>query len=257
MTSGLRTAAEADVLLLASDFDGTVAPFMDDPQAVRPLPGAVEALTEAAALAGTTAALVSGRDLSTLARLSGAPDTVHLIGSHGGESTHPAVNGADSLSPQQREKLDQLAEVFTKLQQRHPQGRIERKAAAVVWHTRGIAEPENAKAMADAAEWALEQCGIEPMLGKNVVECAVLDVTKGRALRSVAEALGADAVVYLGDDVTDETVFTEFADTPGALMIKVGPGRTSAGVRVADPAEAIDTLARLVQHRREVAARRG
>ena len=253
--SELKAAAQADVLLVATDFDGTVAPFMDDPSAVRPLPGAIEALVEAAGLRNTTAALVSGRDLSTLALLCGAPESVQLIGSHGAEGTHTGLSGAGTLTPQHLEKLDQLAEVLAELQQRHPEARIERKAAAVVWHTRGMAPAESARAMADAAEVAEQRCGIKPMLGKNVVECAVLDASKGRALRALADALGADAVVYLGDDVTDETVFTEFAGTPGALMIKVGTGDTAAAVRLAGPDDAVATLAALVQHRRDVAAR--
>lgn len=256
VTSDLERAAEARVLLIATDFDGTIAPLMDDPSAVRPLSGAVEALTEAAGLPDTTAALVSGRDLATLASLSSAPESVALIGSHGGESTHPAVAGADALSVHHREKLDQLADVFAELQQRYPQARIERKAAAVVWHTRGLPEPENARSMATAAEWALERCGIEPMLGKNVVECAVLDASKGQALRSLARALSADAVVYLGDDVTDETVFTEFAGDPEALMVKVGTGNTAATTRVAGPDEAVSVLVDLVQMRRRVATDR-
>lgn len=253
--SDLKAAAQADVLLLATDFDGTVAPFMDDPSAVRPLPGAVEALAEAAALPGTTAALVSGRDLRTLASLSGAPESVQLIGSHGAESTNTGLAGTGTLTPQHREKLDQLAEVLTELQQRHPEARIERKAAAVVWHTRGMEPAQSARAMADAAEAASQRCGIEPMLGKNVVECAVLDASKGRALRALADTLGADAVVYLGDDVTDETVFTEFAGTPGALMIKVGPGQTAATIRLVGPEDAVATLEAIVQQRREVATR--
>lgn len=255
ISDALHSAAEAGVLLLATDFDGTIAPFMDDPMAVRPLSGAVEALTEAAALPHTVAALVSGRDLATLETLSGAPSSVALIGSHGGQSTHSAVAGTDALTDAHLATLDRLAEVFEELQQRHPGARIERKAAAVVWHTRGLPEPDNARALADAAEWAVERCGVEPMFGKDVVECAVLDVSKGHALRTLATALEADAVVYLGDDVTDETVFTEFAGTPGALMVKIGEGDTAATLRLPGPEQAVEAITRLVQLRRAVAAR--
>jgi len=55
--------------LVAVGFDGTLGPFVTGPLQGRALPGGLEALRGAAALGGVTAAVVSGRDLATLAAL--------------------------------------------------------------------------------------------------------------------------------------------------------------------------------------------
>jgi trehalose 6-phosphate phosphatase len=52
--------------------------------------------------------------------------------------------------------------------------------------------------------------------------------------------LGAAAVVYLGDDLTDEDVFRRLG--PADVGIKVGEGETAAGHRVADTDGALAAL---------------
>jgi trehalose 6-phosphate phosphatase len=56
-------------VLVAVGFDGTLGPFVTGPLQGRALPGGLEALRAEAALGGVTAAVVSGRDLATLAAL--------------------------------------------------------------------------------------------------------------------------------------------------------------------------------------------
>ena len=81
----LQRIARAPVLLVVSDYDGTVAPIVTDPAAARPLREAVVALRNLAALPQTHVAVVSGRALRDLAAISGLPPEVHLVGSHGSE----------------------------------------------------------------------------------------------------------------------------------------------------------------------------
>ena len=72
-------------LLVACDYDGTLAPIVDDPTKAWPLPEAVAAVRSLAALPQTTVAVISGRSLRDLAALSRLPSEVHLVGSHGSE----------------------------------------------------------------------------------------------------------------------------------------------------------------------------
>src|SRR5256886_4905035 len=72
-------------LLVACDYDGTLAPIVEDPSDAKPLPEAVAAVRALAALPQTTVAVVSGRALRDLATLSRLPREVHLVGSHGSE----------------------------------------------------------------------------------------------------------------------------------------------------------------------------
>ena len=85
LLDALDAAAASPRLLVTSDFDGTLAPIVDNPADARPLPAAAAALIELAALPATSAALISGRALQTLRALSSMPEAVHLVGSHGAE----------------------------------------------------------------------------------------------------------------------------------------------------------------------------
>ena len=53
-------------------------------------------------------------------------------------------------------------------------------------------------------------------------------------LARLREAVGATAVLFAGDDVTDEDALRSLGE--GDLGIRVGPGETAASHRVADPA---------------------
>jgi trehalose 6-phosphate phosphatase len=73
----VELASRAADLALCLDFDGTLAPIVDDPDQARPLPGVVDLL---GALAGRFAAvaLVSGRPAAYLAEHAPAPGVRYL-----------------------------------------------------------------------------------------------------------------------------------------------------------------------------------
>src|SRR2546422_5384975 len=82
-------------LLVACDYDGTLAPIVEDPESARPLPESVGALRSLAGLHETTTAVISGRALRDLATLSRLPAEVHLVGSHGSEFDIGFVHALD------------------------------------------------------------------------------------------------------------------------------------------------------------------
>ncbi len=86
----LREALEEfvarDRILIAVDFDGTLAPIVEDPETAEPLPLAAEAITALAGLPRTHVAVISGRPLEQLRRLVvDHAEGVALVGSHGAE----------------------------------------------------------------------------------------------------------------------------------------------------------------------------
>jgi trehalose 6-phosphate phosphatase len=85
------------------------------------------------------------------------------------------------------------------------------------------------------------------MEGKAVVEFAVISTDKGEAIDILRERQDATAVVYFGDDVTDEKVFRRLRATD--VGVKVGEGDTLAGYRVESPDDIADALEYLLRAR--------
>ena len=256
-------AARAKVLV-AVDFDGTLAPFVTDPLRARALPGGLEALRAAAALAGVTAALVSGRDLATLAGLTGIGpgDGIALIGSHGAQTNlEPAPGPADDgvflnaalLDDAATARLSALSVELEAIQSRYPAVRLEHKPSAVVLHTRGVEPSVAAAATTAALEVGHRHTGVHVMPGKDVVELAVLEANKGSALVDLARRTSSDATLYLGDDVTDERAFAVLDPATGDLTVKVGDGETVAAQRVSGPEAVAELLELFVDQRRNLA----
>src|SRR5690349_8626187 len=85
LRSAVARIARVPRLLVACDYDGTLAPIVDDPAYATPLPGAAATIRALASLPQTTVAVISGRSLRDLAALSCMPSEVQLVGSHGSE----------------------------------------------------------------------------------------------------------------------------------------------------------------------------
>ena len=242
-----RFAARRPVLV-AFDFDGVLAPIVDVPSDARPLPRTARALAELAGRDGVRVALVSGRALADLRAVAGPPDDVALVASHGAE-----VAGAPGPDVPQ-DALDAVVARLEAVVHDHPGTALEHKPASAVLHTRQ-AERDVARSAAAAAEDAV--AGIEAarvLHGKEVVEVSVVDADKGTALLALADALRVHAVLYAGDDTTDEHAFAAVAERglDDDVTVKVGAGETEARYRVDAPedvAEIAETLLLLTQDR--------
>ena len=235
-------------LLVALDFDGTLAPLQDDPMRARVVPGGERLLARLAA-AGMHLALVSGRAMAQLPALAALPLGTVLIGSHGAERARVTATGLDrdvaALSDEQADTLAALGGRAAAVARGRDGVWVETKPAAVVVHTRLAPAEVAAAAEADALALAA-RAGVRPLRGKNVVELPVLDADKGSAVLALRAELGAAAVVYAGDDVTDEHAFAVLGD--GDVTVKVGPGETVATFRVPDATALVTALEHLLPH---------
>ncbi len=245
----LTDVAQVRYLLVASDFDGTIAPIVSNPADARPLPAAADALGALAALRSTSAALISGRALRDLNVLSGAPASVHLVGSHGSEFDADFLDAVDESA---KALLTDLEQTMAGLAQRYPGATIETKPVSVAFHVRNAA-PEHAQEALDAALAAVRDWDVHVTEGKAVREFAVIDTDKGAALELLRQRDDADAIVFFGDDVTDEKAFSRLDATD--VGVKVGSGDTRAGYRVETPDDVATALQFLHDARRRWLAR--
>lgn len=230
LAEALRRAAAAPTLVVACDYDGTLAPFVDDPTSAVPAPGGLENLARLSELPGTTVALLSGRNRAALAQVSGATAPVVLVGSHGSEWE----GGFETpLDDDEVELLARLHAELGEIAQGAPGAHVESKPTAAVLHVRPVSDPtarEQATARAMAGPAALD--GVFVTEGKNVVEIAVREASKGAAIEELVAQTGAEVALFIGDDVTDERGFARLRAQD--VGIKVGDGPTAAGHRVAD-----------------------
>jgi len=237
LSDALGRLATTPRLLVALDFDGTLAPEVDAPQAARALPAATEAVRRLEALPDTHVALVSGRDLASLTSVAEVPDSVLMVGSHGIEVR---IDGHEAGLTE--DELALRAAVSEVVHAAAAQGEgvlVEEKPAGLALHTRTADAEATATAEAAARAGIARLEGVTERRGKNVLEFAVRATGKDDGVRRLREATGATGVLYAGDDVTDEDAFRALGE--GDVSIKVGGGETLARHRVAD-SEAVARL---------------
>ena len=200
--------------LLALDFDGTIAPIVDDPAAARALPEVAPTL---ARLSGVlrTVAIVTGRPAATAAELggfAGVPGLHRLVilGQYGRERWDAATRqlhaapAPEGLAMVRAElpavlRVADAADAF-----------VEDKGSAVAVHTRRMADPLAAMERLHGPLAALaERCGLHLEPGRLVLELRPPGMDKGAALRGLIEETGARIVVYAGDDLGDLAAYDE------------------------------------------------
>lgn len=244
LDAALRAFAALPSVLVALDFDGVLAPIVDDPAAARPLPASRAALDRLVDPPRTHLALVSGRAMASLRAVASPPEGAVLVASHGAEleGVETALDGAA------RSALDAATAAVAAVVAEHPGTAVEHKPAGVVLHTRGAA-PEVAERAARAVlDGPGAAPGVHALSGKAVVELSVVRASKGESVEALRGRLGVDAVLFAGDDVTDETVLRGLRRGRD-VGVHVGGGESAAEHRVADPGAVAELLTALADLR--------
>ncbi|MFC0316638.1 trehalose-phosphatase [Gordonia phosphorivorans] len=238
-----------DRVLVASDYDGCIAPIQPRPDLAVPNPESLAALRECAERSHTLAAMVSGRardDLAAMSGLTSAPASdLVLVGSHGAEFD----TGFDQpITAEQQDLLNRIIDEFGSIARRFDGTSVETKPASTTLHVRNASPADATAALALAADGPAAWSGVHVTEGKAVVELAVIETSKGLALDRLRDQFGADAVLYLGDDVTDEKAFAHLHRGTD-VGIKVGTGVTGAQFRVPTTDHVAAVLAYVAGHR--------
>jgi len=224
----LRQFAASNVLL-AFDFDGTLAPIVAEPKAAAMRPRTAELMRRLCRR--YPCAAISGRAVADLRpRLEGLA-FVDVVGNHGLE---PGRRGAEFASvvagwwPVLERSLAPLRGVV-----------LENKRFSVAVHYRESREKRAAKAA--IAEVARELEPLRIIGGKHVVNLLPPGGPhKGLALTEARVRHGCDTALYVGDDETDEDVFA--LEHAGLLTIRVGCRASSRAAFYLRRQRAIDEL---------------
>src|SRR5256885_11610492 len=216
--------SETAILL---DVDGTLLDLMPTPREVWVPPGLAKTLNRLLVRTNGALALVSGRSLNDI-DLIFAPDQFPAVGGHGAEMriSQDSEAVATHAPPMDRELKRRLAAI-AKLS---PGILLEDKGYSLALHYR--LAPHAEKAIYEAVSLiraGLPNAPIEVLPGKCVCEIKHSGFTKASGVRELMkhEPFRGRRPIFIGDDVTDETVFAIMPDMNG-LAFSVG--RRAMGV---------------------------
>jgi trehalose 6-phosphate phosphatase len=189
---------------ILTDFDGTLAPIVDDPAKAVPLPG-VPATLAALGTRYARVAVISGRPVAYLVdQLGGGAEAagVTLVGLYGLERVSGGRVEEVSAAAQWRPAVDQVARTAAA---EAPAGvGVEHKGLAVTLHVRTAPEQ-----LPWVESWSATQAastGLVAHPGRMSVELRPpIETDKGTVVRELAD--GLDAVCYFGDDRGDLPAF--------------------------------------------------
>ncbi|MGH9256314.1 MAG: trehalose-phosphatase [Vicinamibacterales bacterium] len=232
----------ASNVLVAFDYDGTLAPIVPTPTAARMRQTTRHLLTRVAKR--YPCVVISGRRLDDLRRRLRSVPVWHLVGDHGSESA--GTTGAVSA---------QVQGWVAQLRQQLPDRKglvIEQKRHSVTVHYRHVRDKRRVlerlagvvHQLRDArAIYSPEAINVLPNQGAH----------KGLALQQACRAFDCDTAIYIGDDDTDEDAFTS-AGPEQLLSIRVGTKHPSkAQYRLKRQADVDDLLEMLIELRKKQA----
>ncbi|QDY77474.1 trehalose-phosphatase [Streptomyces qinzhouensis] len=201
--------ARPEKAVIALDFDGTLAEIVPDPEQARAHPGAAPALARLAPRVGHVA-VVTGRPAGVAVRyggFAGVDGLAHLVvlGHYGSErwdaisgtvntpAPHPGVAAVRAELPGYLDRFGAWHGTW-----------IEEKGQAVAVHTRRAEDPAAAfEALREPLATLAARHGLVLEPGRMVLELRPPGMDKGVALAEYIREVGAESVLYAGDDLGD------------------------------------------------------
>lgn len=222
---------------LVFDFDGTLAPIVNDPDEAQMRPRTRTLLRKVALR--FPCAVISGRAREDVAKRLAGAGIEWVVGNHGAEWSWAPLDG-HAVEALVQEWLTALTPSFAAVDGVV----IEDKRFSLAIHYRRSREKKVAMAAIAAAVRGL--CDANVRLGKQVVNVVPRGAPhKGIALQQVRTLLGCDTAIYVGDDTTDEDVFA--LDEPGQLLsVRVGKSEESQAAYYLEDQGEMDELLKLM-----------
>ncbi len=225
IATALRSAPH---IVLFLDFDGTLAPIVEDPGRAQMPEGTREALRHFASRSRISLAIISGRAMDDLRTRVGLENLIYA-GNHGLEISGP---GMEFIEPVAAERLKALGELARHLRTRlHDIAgvEVENKVLSASVHFRRAAETDLARirhAVDDAV--VFDGNPFQVIEGRKVLEIRPrVGWDKGSAVRWIQKTSNRPSAlpVYLGDDSTDEDAFLAI---PEGITISIGKPKETA-----------------------------
>ena len=236
-------SAKKSLLLL--DYDGTLIPFTDNPEAAVPPKEVIELLKDLSNNPRNEVVVISGRNKEVLDRWFGSLD-ISLVAEHG-VLVKPRGEEWNFLRPLTTDWKTTVMSILKDYADRLPGSYIEEKQFSLVWHYRK-AESEFASLRVDELFDSLSKftsnADVQIYKGNKIIEVKNAGANKGIAATSFVNKLEPDFILALGDDYTDEDMFRLLPKE--AYTIRIGVAQSYARYNVRNSSDALRLLDKLV-----------
>jgi trehalose 6-phosphate phosphatase len=240
-------------MLVALDFDGTLAPIVPHPDDAALLPQARPVLSQLAQRADTEIALISGRGLDDLVGRIGLPE-VYYAGNHGIEMRGPDLREVVPAALALQDRVQACSAQLRREVGSIPGVYLEDKTLSLSVHYRMVDdEREQERVRAGVRHvFAQQPEGLRLTSGKRVLEVRPdIDWHKGKALMFMVAAIektrGASMLpMFVGDDKTDEDGFAALPAYGAGVWVGAPDAETVATAFVHSPDEVVQLLERLL-----------
>lgn len=240
---------EAERRLFFIDYDGTMVGFKKDPEKAIPSNKLLETIHRLNKDSKNDIYIVSGRNKEFLEKHFGKIG-VNLIAEHGAFSKNGFLKWKTFMGAE-NSKLKEIEPLLQKYVAETPGSYIEKKSFSLAWHYRTASEggEENAKKLFRIlSRWAADM-DLTVLNGNKVIEITHPGINKGIAVKDRANCGKFGFILAIGDDHTDEFMFSAMPDC--AITIKVGEGETLADYRIKNQKEVLPFLSRFVEEKVE------
>jgi trehalose 6-phosphate phosphatase len=213
------------------DFDGTLAPIVEDPDQAVAHPGVRQALLDLTPRV-LAVAVVTGRPVDQVLRLGGLESVADDLAGRGRIEVRGQYGAATWSSTTREVRAPDPPPELERLRERLPRllgeaglerAHVEDKGAALAVHARRMSDPEaSTAALRELLAPVAEELGLRLEPGRSVVELRAAGGDKGDAVEQLVADLDPAALVFAGDDLGDVAGFeavARFRDAGGAGLL--------------------------------------
>jgi trehalose 6-phosphate synthase/phosphatase len=221
--------------LLLFDYDGTLVPFASHPQLAKPDRELMNLLAILGADPRNELVLLSGRDKATLEDWFGSL-RIGLVAEHGAWIKEPDKpwEMIKSLATDWKPKLLPILKLYA---ERVAGTFVEEKEFSIVWHYRN-ADPERgtlaARELSDDLLAFTANIDVQVLQANKAVEVKNAGIHKGIASQRWLSQAALDFVLAVGDDRTDEDMFTVLPDSAYSIRVGLRPTKARFQLRAAE-----------------------
>ena len=219
-------AAKKRALFL--DYDGTLVGFKSNIDDASPDAELYQLINKLVSDDRNQVIIISGRKHETLEQWFGHLRKVDLIAEHGAWKKNGANQWIETPNLSDKWKVN-VRPMLESYSDRTPGSFIEEKRYALAWHYRKVEEglgELRANELVSNMRYLTREMGLQLLPGNKVLEIKTSDINKGKATLEYLNGKSFDFIIAMGDDHTDEDIFTAINDI--AITIKVGSSISEA-----------------------------